>query len=179
MKIRQTSLLTVAALCAAAIAGCGHDRATAPPQNNSAVQAAIQAAYDRQSAAYVARDASAVMVECSPNYTELNGQETDSRAQVTQTIEDFVALAATLKATAAVESVDVDGQLAHVIVNRHFDLLSFPMKKKTESTAHQHRFVSDETNRDTWTTTDGKRWLKLDSAVLASSSSIDGKPDDH
>jgi hypothetical protein len=171
MMNRRSTLTAISlsiAVCASALAGCAH-------RNDASVKAAIQAAYNKQSAAYVNRQPDAVMAVCAPNYTEVNGNNVDSRTQVADTITGFIVFAQKLDASATVRSVSVHDNVADVTVDRHFDMLTVPVKTKNEAAPTQHHFVSDETNNDTWVNEQGKGWLKLKSITVESNSSFDGK----
>ena len=156
-----------ATLCAAFLlpAGC------AQHHRDPIVQKQIQAAYDAQSRAYDRKDASGVLAICSPDYQDVNGNESDGMDKYAETIRGFVSMADTMDATATVSDADIAGDRADVTVHRHFDMSTVVMPKDGK----HHQFVSDETNTDTWERDSVKGWLKLRSVTTRSSSTLDGK----
>jgi hypothetical protein len=147
----------------------------APP--DPTIKPAIQAAYDLQSAAYNRLDADGVLAVCSPDYEDVDRGKTKPLPDYEKTIRTFVAMAASMTARATVREVldshqDSRGNTAEVLVERHFEITLQPSLKDGKN----HRFVSSETNRDTWIHPEGKGWQKRRSVNLDFRATMDGQP---
>jgi hypothetical protein len=147
------------------VTGCGR-------RSDPATKAAIQAAYDAQSAAYSRLDADGVLAICASDYEDENRGEITPRPHYEKTIREFVGVAASITARATVRDVlDSSTDAAEVLVDRHFEVTLQPSPKDGKS----HLFISDETNRDKWIRSPGKGWQKRRSVVAAFHATMDGK----
>ena len=130
-------------------------------QDTSRIKAAIQTAYNAQSAAYAKRDAVGVMRYLSLKYIDVNTDGDTNHDAYETLIERLFATGANFTVIVKVTDLRMEATRAVVTAKRHFVAGGLnPLKPDSD-------FVQDEVLEDWWVQEKGQ-WLKAQSTVVSS-----------
>jgi hypothetical protein len=128
---------------------------------DAATVQAIQAAYDKQSAAYSMRNAAGVLSVCHPNYEDMTGDGVMRRPEYDQMIQSLLTNVQSCSIRAEVIEARLDGERCRVTVNRQIQASVFNAEDQ-----QIHQVALEEMNSDTWERDPAKGWLKRRSSVI-------------
>jgi ketosteroid isomerase-like protein len=138
---------------------------------NADARKAIQAAYDRNSAAGNKRDLAGSLTIYTPDYvsTDKSGKKTDLK-QMHDQMKLIFGMFKTFKVTQSVQSLQLKGNEAQITLKSHLEgTLSNPQTKQA------HTFTADMASNETWVKTP-KGWLNKRSNTISEKEMMDGKP---
>ncbi len=130
-------------------------------EDTTRIKAAIQTAYNSQSAAYAKRDVVGVMRYLSPNYIDVNTDGDTNHDAYETLMKRLFATGARFTVTVKVTDLRLEATRAVVTANRHFVAGGLNPLKPGSS------FVQNEVLEDLWVQQKGQ-WLKTQSTVVSS-----------
>jgi hypothetical protein len=140
-------------------------------QAQAPTKQAMQAIYNKQSAALMKRDLDGMLAFSSPDFVAITatGQKV-GLAQQKQQLQMLLPVAKEISAKSVVQSVKPAGSGVVVRQKAHFSLsMVNPQTKKLTT------MVVDGVADDSWAKTGGK-WLRTSSKEVSQSMTVDGKP---
>lgn len=136
---------------------------------DAATVQSIQAAYDKQSAAYGIRDVAGVLSVCHPKYEEVTSDDILRRPEYDQMIQGVLSNSQSCSISSEIIEARMDGEQCRVTVNRRIQAAIY----STED-GQMHQIQGEEMNRDIWERAPGKGWLKRHSSVVGRNSGSGG-----
>jgi hypothetical protein len=121
----------------------------------------IQAAYDKQGAAYGMRNAAGVLSVCHPNFEDMTGDGVMGRPEYDQMIQKLMTNVQSCSVRCEVIEARLDGERCRVTVNRQVQASVFNPEDR-----QMHQVAMEEMNSDTWERDPVKGWLKRRSSVI-------------
>ncbi len=143
-------------------------RADAPLE----AKTAIQAVYNRESAAINKKDVEGVLAIYTADYVEIGqGGKKRSLAETKQEMQGIFATLQAMKMTQTISKVMLKGEQATVQVKQHMDAAL------TEPQTHKkHSITMSSSVEDIWVKSGKSGWLKKHSKTLSEQGTMDGKP---
>lgn len=137
----------------------------------SDAKAAIQAAYNNETAAMIKKDVKGIVAVYASDYVEIEKDGKKSTlAELKQQMQQLFPSLRNVKATQSVSKVTLKGSQATVLSRQHLEATFInPQTKKNQS------LVATANLEDLWVKSGKSTWLKKQSKVLTENQTLDGK----
>jgi len=136
----------------------------------SDAKAAIQAAYNKETAAMIKKDFKGIMSVYASDYVQIDKSgKKISLAELKPQLQAMVAVVQNVKATQIVSKVTVNGNRATVLSKQHLEATVLIPEKKKQA------LIMNASVEVLWVKTGKSTWLKKQSKVLTENQTLDGK----
>jgi len=133
---------------------------------------AIQAAYDREDAAFDRKDIKGALVNCAPDFQFIApGGMRGGLADARQSLTTQFGRNSSFVARTTLQKLTLQGSKVIVTVKEYQVRTVVPRAPH----AHMHKIVMVSIDQDTWVK-HGNRWLREMTRVLSQKQTLDGKP---